>query len=94
MLSNLFQLLMAKVCHHFVHDWQYLGFEDVAVIVTHSLSMLYVQLVQYLFPGLLDGVVIDLHLLGKILFEPFVFFDVFVDELDCQHTVNLYGSFT
>ena len=37
---------------------------------------------------------IDLHLLGEILFKPFVFFNVLIDELDCQLSVNLNGSFT
>ena len=37
---------------------------------------------------------IDFHLLGEILFEPFVFFNVLIDELDCQLSVNLNGSFT
>ena len=37
---------------------------------------------------------IDFHLLGKILFKPFVFFNVFIDELDCQLSVNLNGSFS
>ena len=37
---------------------------------------------------------VDFHLLGEILFKPFIFFYVFIDELDCQLTVNLYGGFT
>ena len=37
---------------------------------------------------------IDFHLLGKILFKPFVFFNVLIDELDCQLSVNLNGSFS
>jgi hypothetical protein len=37
---------------------------------------------------------IDLHLLRKILFEPFVFFDVVIDELDSQLTVYLNGCFS
>ena len=37
---------------------------------------------------------IDFHLLGEILFKPFVFFNVFIDELDCQLSVNLNGSFS
>ena len=37
---------------------------------------------------------IDFHLLGKILFKPFVFFNVLIDELDCQLSGNLNGSFT
>ena len=36
----------------------------------------------------------DFHLLGEILFEPFVFFNIVIDELDSQLTVNLNGSFT
>ena len=37
---------------------------------------------------------IDFHLLGEILFEPFVFLDVLIDELDGQLSVNLYSCFT
>ena len=37
---------------------------------------------------------IDFHLLGEILFKPFVFFNVLIDELDCQLSVNLDGSFS
>ena len=37
---------------------------------------------------------INFHLLGKILFKPFVFFNVLIDELDCQLSVNLDGSFS
>ena len=37
---------------------------------------------EYLLPGLLDGIVIDFHLLWEILFQPFVFFNILVDELD------------
>ena len=34
------------------------------------------------------------HLLGEILFKPFVFFNVLIDELDCQLSINLNGSFS
>ena len=37
---------------------------------------------------------IDFHLLGEILFQPFVFFDILIDELDGQLAVNLDGCFT
>lgn len=37
---------------------------------------------------------IDLHLLREELFQPFIFLDVIVDELDGQLSVNLYSSFT
>ena len=37
---------------------------------------------------------IDFHLLGEILFKPFVFFNVLIDELDCQLSINLNGSFS
>ena len=37
---------------------------------------------------------IDLHLLGEILFKPFVLFNVLIDEPDCQLAVNLNGSFS
>ena len=56
-------------------------------------ASLYVELTEYLFLGLLDGIMIDLHLLGEVLFEPFVLLDVLVDELDGKLTVYLYGGF-
>jgi len=63
--------------------------------ISSSFSLvLDVKLTENLFPGLLDGIVIDFHLLGEILFEPFVFFNIVIDELDSQLTVNLNGSFT
>ena len=37
---------------------------------------------------------IDLHLLGEILFKPFVLFNVLIDEPDCQLAVDFNGSFS
>lgn len=44
-----------------------------------------------MFFGLLDGIVIHFHLLGEILFEPFVLLDIVIDELDGHLTVYLNG---
>lgn len=43
--------------------------------------------------GLLNGVVIYLHLFWKIFLQPFVFLDVIVYELDGQTQFYLNGSF-
>ena len=50
-------------------------------------------MIEDLFSGLLDGVVIDFHLLREILFKPCVFFYVVIDELDGELTFYLDGGF-
>ena len=47
-----------------------------------------------MLPGLLNGIVINFHLLREIFFKPFVFFNVIVDELDSELSVYLDGSFS
>lgn len=47
-----------------------------------------------LLPGLLDGVMVNLHLLWEVFFKPFVFFYVVVNELDGELSVYLDGSFS
>ena len=36
----------------------------------------------------------DFHLLGKELFQPFIFLYIIMDELNGQCSCNLYGSFS
>ena len=50
-------------------------------------------MIEDLFSGLLDGVVIDFHLFREIFLQPFVFLDVVVDELDGQISFYLNGCF-
>ena len=48
-------------------------------------------MIKNMFFGLLDGIMIDFHLFGEILFEPFVLLYIVIDEFDGQLTVNLNG---
>ncbi|GAE14371.1 hypothetical protein JCM6292_495 [Bacteroides pyogenes JCM 6292] len=49
-------------------------------------------MIEDLFSGLLDGVVIDFHLLREILFKPCVFLNIVIDELDGELTFYLDGA--
>ena len=55
---------------------------------------LYIILPQYLFFCLLDGIVIDLHLLGIMLLQPFVLIHLAVDELHGHTLLNLHRLLT
>lgn len=59
-----------------------------------SLLLLEIKLAKNLFPGLLDGVMVNLHLLREVFFKPFVFFNVIVYKLDGELSVYLDGCFS
>ena len=61
-----------------------------AIILYYCLLIL----VDDLLPGLCQCCMEDFHLLGEELFQPLVFLDVIVDELDGQCSCYLYGSFS
>lgn len=50
------------------------------------------QLAYELFLGLLNSLMIYLHLLGEVLFKPFILFPLFPDELYCYHTRDKDGT--
>lgn len=54
---------------------------------------LYIYLFQQLFFRLLDGVVVNLHLAGKELFQPCVLFDVVMYEAYGLFPFYFYGGF-
>ena len=53
-----------------------------------------VDLIHYLFSGLFDSLVIDLHLLRKVFLQPFILVYLVVDELYRNLNIDFNGGFT